>query len=274
MSFRLLLTAICLCAVLLTACGDTGADNQTLDAHETEIGGRFDALHTTATAGSERLLATIEAAETSLARVLDIRGVMLSTLEARGIDINNLPAAQTAAPTFASASAAAQPPANVTPTLIAPVVTPAGAVPGPTLTPSSTALSTQAANLPTLSDLVISFDIDQNDCASSPTRQFSVSAPRIYVVARARNITAGTTIRSRWTFGAQELASFSFAPDFNIDDACIWFFADQTDFVFAPGDYAVTLEIDGVLTTPPITYNILDPIGAADDAGDAMQESP
>ena len=55
------------------------------------------------------------------------------------------------------------------------------------------------------------------------------------------------------------LLRVEFVPGFVIEDACIWFFADQTDFPFTPGNYSVYLALNGVTATPMISFSIVEP---------------
>ena len=98
--------------------------------------------------------------------------------------------------------------------------------------------------------------IGPDDCATGITNQFTGETERIYIVACTVDVQAGTVIGSQWRLDDIELARFDFVPDFVIEDACVWFFADQTDFPFTPGAYTVQLTLNGVPAAPPIPFTI------------------
>jgi hypothetical protein len=106
--------------------------------------------------------------------------------------------------------------------------------------------------------------VSDNDCAAGIQSQFDSTADRIYVVATAVNIRAGMRLESIWTQGGVEVVRHDFTPEFEINGNCIWFFVDQTDFVFTPGSYAVQLTIDGAASGPPLSFTI---------SGNAMPEA-
>jgi hypothetical protein len=243
-----------LLGLALVACGGTGADQQTLAAHDDSLSTQFAAIRITATTEAERYLSTAEFSQTRIARVFGQRGEMISTLEARGVDTSILPGAVTFEPTTPPLGGGESNVDIQTQTLIAPIITPAGAQTTPlAATPSATAGSTQ----PSLTTPVMSTSVGDDDCAVGVTGQFTPAAERIYVVSIATNIQPGMTIRSHWRFGDQEIAVFDFTPDFEINGACVWFYADQSDFIFTPGSYTVTLDIDGVASGVPAAFTIL-----------------
>jgi hypothetical protein len=76
------------------------------------------------------------------------------------------------------------------------------------------------------------------------------------VVARAVDIAAGSVLTSQWFREDVLLTTFDYMPDFVIENACIWFFADQTDFEFALGSYSVNLLVNGEAAAPSIPFTI------------------
>jgi hypothetical protein len=253
----------CVLAILLitlAACGGTGTEQQTLVVHGETMEAHFDSLRTTATVEAELMLATLERSQTELARVSSQRAAMISTLSARGVDIGALPG-------VATLPAAEDSGASLFPEV---AEQPPGEQEGSSrvqVTPFTLTPETQQG---TLSDVVMASGVGQDDCAVNLTNQFGTDADRIYVVAVATGIDPGTTLSSRWQRADLEVTRFEFTPDFAINGACIWFFADQTDFDFIPGSYSVTLYINDAAAGSPVPFTVVgsSPSDTGQDATD------
>jgi len=250
---------------LLTACGTDGVNQQTQVAYSTAVATQRLAFQLTATVDVERGLITLEAVQDRINRALEQRQFIISTLEARGLDVSNF--IQLATPTPApfsptpmqqvSATPENTPRLGDTPTPTPIIITPLAITPTvQSISQSPTQASSTFANSP-LRDVVMSTDVGADDCAVGVTNIFSVSSSKIYVVARAVGVQSGTNLGARWKKAdGTELVRFEFIPDFNIDDACIWFFADSTDFPFEAGNYEVVLEINFIQATEPTIFTI------------------
>ncbi|TVR24271.1 MAG: hypothetical protein EA396_01890 [Anaerolineaceae bacterium] len=260
----------------LAACDNVATGQQTLVAFEEGMETRRANLNATGTAEIESVLLTLDVSQTRLARARSQGGLLAATLSERGIE-NQVIA--TATPVEFRVEAAdpfgdlmRQREATQSAPLAAPPATPDPAA-APTdvqVTPFATE-TLEPASQPTpppttppsfpdnLRDVVLASSLADNDCAAQTVTAFDTTAPRLYVVARAFDITPGTRISSVWLRGDEVLASFDFTPDFTIDNACIWFFADPSDFDFTPGDYTVQLQIDGELAAPPVDFPIQAP---------------
>jgi hypothetical protein len=248
-----------LAAVALTACLGATASEQTLEADYYARGTQIAELRATVTIEADRLNVTVQYMDTEVARVSTQQALLILTLQARGLDTSSLPAVipQVAggqpAPGTTPVAPGSQPlppsggmPTN-TPSLPTTPggVTPGGVLPQPLITPQAAVTSGGSTTGGVLSEIVTSGAVGADDCALSPTSQFTASTPEIYVVARARNLPDGTTIVSRWRRSdGTELAVFSFSYGF-VENACIWFFATPEDFAFTAGSYSVSLEIGG-----------------------------
>ena len=242
-----------LAVIALVACVGESPAEETLAAvremHSTQLVN----LQTTATVERERLQVTVEYVYTRIARAEARQGEMISTLQERGIDTSSLPEAVTlpASPTNEGIPAlnatAGPPPSTPTPVIIVTPFSTATATPFPTLANGEPLR---------LQDIVMATEVGADDCAVGVTNQFRADATRIYVVARAVGVTAGMVITSHWQREGAELRSFDYAPDFDIADACIWFFAEPVDFPFEPGNYTVWLALDGAPASPPIPFTI------------------
>ena len=248
--------AILSTAVLLAACGGVSPGEQTLEVQRENIATQLHGLQTTATVETERLQITLEYVETRIARAEEQRGEMLATLAERGLDINQLPSV---------ATLPARPTENVAPALnldetailtATPVIeiTPHNVT--PTVPPAPPVLTLIDSGTISLRDIVMAASVGVNDCAAQVTNRFAPTSERIYIVARAVEVSASAVISARWFRGEVELTQFDYVPGFVIEDACIWFYADQTDFEFLPGDYTVSLLLNGAPASPPIPFTI------------------
>jgi hypothetical protein len=119
------------------------------------------------------------------------------------------------------------------------------------------ALTATVAGPPRLSNIVTAEAVDDNDCAVNPTSSFTTTTEQIYVVAVAAGLQPGSTVvTSRWRQEGAEVVTFDFNPEFS--EGCMWFFIDQTDIAFTPGNWSVELEINGGLVGAPLPFTILD----------------
>lgn len=240
--------------ILLAACGGVSSREQTLEAQVGTQAIEVAAIAASATVDADRLRATLDTAETLLARERIQRQNMVSTLQERGIAVQSAPGevVQAAPPTETPFGLAAQP------------------TPFPNQQPQITPQAQQQVTTPTatvggigsplgLSNIVTAPDVGDDDCALNPTNQFTPNTEAIYVVALATNLADGTTVTTRWSSGGQVLATFDFTYGF-IQQACIWFFADQTDFEFVPGDYTINIQVNGTIAGQ-VNFTIVDDMG-------------
>ena len=237
--------------LLLTACGATGTQLQTLEAYDLTLEQQLEDLNLSATAEMERLLSTAESAQRRVGIMATQQVFMVSTLAARGVDVSSLPRVMTPVSesenntngsSAASGGDGPSTPVPVTP--FAPTEPPAPEVP-------------DDPNQPRLIDFVLSRAVGNDDCATSPTDQFDTSDPSIYIVARAQNISPGMTMGARWFREGQELVYFDFTPDWSIDDACVWFFATPVDFEFLPGSYTIDITLNDAPAGPPVNFTVI-----------------
>lgn len=219
---------------LPVACQRQNAVELTLVARSLNLETQIVALRETATVNSERQQVTVEYMATRAEVARRQRQGLEATLVARGS-----PAPGSVVPTstpfpLPGTSVAAAPTAAVAPSL-----TPLAIAPG------------QAA----LTDVVMSAFVRNDDCASDPGDQFTTSSARIYVVARAYNIRAGTLIAARFAIAGQEVL-LEWRPNTPINGNCIWFYIDQSDAAFISGTWSVRLELDAVPASDAIPFTI------------------
>jgi hypothetical protein len=218
--------AVFLVSLFLGACARQSQVELTLVATQVAMNTQIAAIRSTATIQAERIQVTVEYMATQV-RSAEIQNDQLrATLAARGIDSQSL--------------------TNINPQSITPVAGMANATPQPENTTEIIPVITPTpGGGPALTNIVMAEDVGNDDCAVGTTSTFSSSAQQIYVVATALNIQPGTTIVSRWRVGGQEIVH-DFTPNFEINQNCIWFFIDQVDTTFMPGNWNVQLEINGV----------------------------
>jgi hypothetical protein len=246
---------IVLVVLLLAACGGVSPEEQTLEAHQNGQSTQMHDLRMTATVGAERLMITLEYAETRIARAHSQQENILATLEARDIDTSILPEAATLPPVPPTATENPNPAPKATEVVVDSPVPVLEVTPFATATPSPFPTLAEPELLQ-LRDIVMATGVGVDDCATEVTNRFSPDAERIYVVARAVDIAAGSVLTSQWFREGVLLTTFDYMPDFVIENACVWFFADQTDFEFTPGSYSVNLLVNGEAAAPSIPFTI------------------
>ena len=212
-------------ALLLGACANDSSREQTLVAENQVLSTHIASVRGTATIEADQRMATLETSQTEVRLAENQNQSLQATLVDQGfapeaIEAVN-PAAATLSPTAPSPS------------------------PGAVSTHPPTPTPRTESSEPSLSNVVMASGVRDDDCAQDRRTQFTPDDEEIYVVATANNVSAGTTLASRWLREGQEVAAFDFTPDFDINNACVWFFIDQTDATFTPGNWSVTLEING-----------------------------
>ncbi len=231
--------AVMAMALLVGACTNSDGAEQTLVVENELMNTYIANVRETATVEADHMFATMEYAETQVGFVENQSQSLQATLVERGFSQEEI--------------ARVNPVARALMPTVAPTPSPAAtSADSAVLTPTPT----QQSNTPSLTSIVMAGSVGDNDCAVDIRTQFSNNDERIYVVATASNIEPGTQIMSRWMREVEEVAAFDFTPDFQIERACIWFFIDQTDAEFTPGNWSVTLEINGVPVTAPMMFTL------------------
>ena len=221
-------------AVLLTgACSESDAQ-QTLVAENASLSTQIVELRTTATFEADQLKQTEEYIETVVPRAGRLRDELASTLQASGIDVTNSPIQPNTAFTLPTAPAS-----------ISNQTQPLANNPNTTQSQSDGNLPTATPGEPTLFNLVTAAEVGSNDCALAAVTSFTPDTTKIYVVATATNILAGTTLSAQWYLDTTLLTKQEFAPEQDINNNCIWFYAEPVDFPFTAGNYRVELFING-----------------------------
>lgn len=234
--------------LVVSACARQNEIELTLAAQNATLREQMTDVFGTATIEADRLQVTLEYMGTRV-RQAELQNEQLrATLVARGTDpaaIGNLdPNAVTLIPTSGTGNF---PPGGITP---APDAQQAQGQSNPTVV-----VTPGTSNQPTLSNIVMASGVGSDDCAVNTTSTFSSTDPEIYVVATAINIQPGMQIASRWRVGGNEIVH-DFTPNFAINGNCIWFFIDQADTPFTPGNWNVQLEINGTPVGSPVQFSI------------------
>lgn len=258
--------------ILVFFLGACGVDDTrlTLEANHIAAGTQVADLQVTATVQQARARTTVDAVQTDAA----LAATQSQFLEATLIALD-VPEERVA--TFRAQALVSQPTPqptnspqpNTTPSLIAAENNsenpPTPTIPG--ITPLAPTQNFSAAATPAdpdalrLENPAIATGVDDNGCAVDARTQFSTNAQEIYIVARAINLPAGgVTFEARWFREGQAIGPvYSYSPDQAADSLCIWFFVDQTDFTFSPGNYSVVLTINGSNAFDPLSFQITTP---------------
>lgn len=223
--------------VLLAACQRQNEVQLTLIAQNATLQAQIEDIRQTATVDAERLQITVDYMGTLVGRAEEQRVQLQATLIARGTEPATFP--------------------NVNAQLATPLPAPDGVAAVLLVTPiplEDTPLAADSVQ-PALINITMAPGVGSDDCAVNPTNVFTTTTDEIYVVATGVNITAGTNIAARFAVGAQEIRH-DFTPSFDINNACIWFFIDQTDLTFQPGTWSVQLELNNQPFGQPIPFTI------------------
>jgi hypothetical protein len=255
-----------------------GAGEQTLAAQNAALQTEIAAIRATATVEADRLMITLEHAQTAIRSVNEQTGELAATLVAAGTPADAINLAvitpQFVPPTLPP-DGAPPPPAAGQPLLLTTIQFPTavGALPGgdgALLTSPPAPLATPEADAASLTNIVAAPAVGADDCALNPATAFTTANNEIYIVATANNIEAGTVISTNWIANGQPIVEYDWTPDFAIEGACIWFFIDQSEVEFVPGNWQVQYAIDGVPSGSPVVFTIE---GAAAQGDAAVEDA-
>jgi hypothetical protein len=238
--------------LLLVGCTSQGM-SLTLAANHHIQGTEFYDVQMTASVQAGRLQSTQDYFTTQVALLATQSQFLKGTLVARGTPVDVLNAYQqqiesggnplptrTPRPTPTFAPLLPPTPLSGGPGIATPV--PANNNTVPTVDPLLNAAPPTSG--PRLVDLATAPGVNDDDCAQNASTTFAASTPEIYIVATAYEVTSGMTLAAQWDVSGQQ-RTFEFTPDFDIDGACIWFYIDQSEFTFQPGEGRVSLSLNG-----------------------------
>lgn len=244
---------------LLSACNffSQPADLQTENLQNELAQTQIAAVRATATVNADRMLITLESAQTAVGNVNLQSTRIASTLIAGGmafVDTSDI--TPVILPTQPGAENSPVPMiANPLLTPGAPQVNNQGAAQSNSalvpLTPSQQLApqATQAPadpNSPSLTNITVTTQVGSDDCPVNPANQFDASATEIYVTAVGNNIPANATLNSVWRLEGTQVQDYSWTPGFAVNGACIWFLLPASEVQFTPGNWSVELQINGV----------------------------
>jgi hypothetical protein len=216
----LLLTALLLAAVMITACGMSPVED--LEAtliHEAEvIRAEATAIRATAEAEGARLNATMDAANSYLDHRRGVNAALLSTARA-GI----VPTTQVVANVFGG-------------------------------TPEAISQGRRWFVKTGTSDEVRASD----GCTTGPRDSFTTSSPAIYATFQAFHIAAGTPLSVSWLHEGRSVHQESFDLSGNYSEVCLWFSLNPSITPFYPGAWAVQLYAEGFPLEGPMLFTIRD----------------
>ncbi len=243
--------AVSAAVLILPACRSSAPELTATVAHEQARAG-IETLRGTATVVRARMKTTLEHAVTRVAQAQEAGEFLRFSLINLGFESDAIET---------SIGQLQQSAFEISPTALA---VPADSAITPATPPTAAALNEGAALAtapavgPRLSNIVMASGVREDDCAADVNPRFTLASSEIYVVAEAHDIPAGATISSSWQSRGEEVASFSFQPDYAINGNCIWFYIDQTDTAFVAGAWSVEIAVDGQSIAPPIAFQIVD----------------
>ena len=258
-----------LLALFIAAC--TSGDDDSLATNHALAGTQVADLRVTASVQAARAQTTVDFWGTRSSSAIRQSNAFQSTLAAAGTPTEFLATNQaryisvrptetltlTPSPTIEGGDNVAPPvqftaPVAVSPTI--PGVTPFSLL--STERPTQTPRPTVDANRPTVSNAQLATSPGEDDCGTGFSTTFTNNTPEIYITVFIQSALPNTLFESEWKRGDTTVGIFSYTPDFAISEACIWFFADQSDFAFEAGDYSVTLLANGQPITPVLPFTI------------------
>lgn len=254
---------------ILSACATTES-SLTLEANYALAGTQVADLSITATVQSARAETTLDfmGTRSSLGATQSI--YLESTLIATGYSEQALATQRqlilgstaTPRPTFTPLPLASSDTTDLIATAPPMLETVIATVPGVTVNAPQTATpftqATQDLNGLRFGSLVTATGAGDDGCGTGINSIFSSDVGEIYVILPVFNITANqSTFSARWLRDSQLVGPiYDFSPDFDADELCIWFFADETDFEFLPASYTVIIDVNGQPATNPAPFII------------------
>ena len=98
-----------------------------------------------------------------------------------------------------------------------------------------------------------------DSCADVVQTQFTPDTPRIYITARAFNISGGTRMDVEWRHEDQVVWQESWTIPADSGNFCLWFYIDPSMVAFTPGRWTVQLFADGQPAGAAAPFSILEP---------------
>ncbi len=266
LNILLLLTST---VILLSACNffSQPADLQTENLQNEIAQTQIVDIRATATVNADRMMITLENAQTAVGNANLQSTRIVATLMAQGtliVDASDIiPILPTLAPETVDNSASANP--QVANPLLTPQVSGQGSARGDTqlipTTPTPVAPQqpqpTVNPNGPSLTNITLTQQVGADDCPITSTDTFTMSATDIYITAVASNVQANTTtFSSTWAYEGTQVAYYEWTPDFAIRSACVWFHMPPADVDYNAGNYTVQLAMEGANYGSPIAFTI------------------
>lgn len=241
------------------------AAQQTLAADHAARGTEIVAVRQTATLQSDRLLATVEFAQTAVRSADQQSTRIASTLAAAGapsIDISRITPVAPADQAQTTDNSAGQ---------TAIIAGQGGAQGNITIQPTAPPTPLLQQNVspqndptaPALVDLTISSGVGANDCALGAITTLPDTAEGVYLVATARNLSPSNVVTARFLRDGVQVTFYDWSPRFEIAEACIWFYMPAADVEFLPGAWSTTLELNGQAVATSPTFSVTGTTDAA-----------
>jgi hypothetical protein len=245
----------------LAACGSND-EIRTIEANQVVVGTQLADLRITATVEAARALTTVDAVQTRAALAATQSNFLESTLIATGFQAE---AIETQRQVILGSSPTPLPSPIVNPES-SEAVDLAFAAASPTRplvtlnapNPTAAVAGTSDPNALQVGTPYTALGAGQDGCGENMTAVFNSDTAEIYVIVQVANVKANTvTFAARWEREGQAVGPvYDFRPDYDVDELCVWFFVDSTDFEFLTGAYTVTIDVDGVPSSNPVAFVI------------------
>jgi hypothetical protein len=245
----------------LAACGSND-EIRTLEANRQLAGTQLADLRMTATVEAARALTTVDAMQTRAALAATQSNFLESTLIAAGFPSS---AIETQRQVVLGSSPTPMPSPIMNPesseVVQVSLPTASPTVPGVTLNapnPTATPAGTSDPNALQVQTPYTALGAGEDGCGENITAVFSSDSAEIYVIVRVVNVKANTvTFAARWEREGEAVGPvYDFRPDYDVDELCVWFFVDNSDFEFIAGAYTVTIDVNGVPSSNPVAFVI------------------
>ncbi|MEO0596281.1 MAG: hypothetical protein AAF126_09250 [Chloroflexota bacterium] len=252
-------------ALISTGCAETGTA-LTLEANHAAAGTQVADIRLTATVQSARARTTLDFISTRSSLAATQSVFLEETLVATGF----VPEALATQREQVLGSTPTPPPSS-TPRLEATVdpnaPTRDPSIPTSTMTlqpitplsqnPTATVIPTFDPNGLRVGTILTATGTGDDGCGSGITSTFSTATPEIFVIVPAFNLSPTDTFSAHWEFDGQPVGPvYTYEPATALDELCVWFFVDPTDFPFTAGSYTVDIKVNDVSVAGAVPFII------------------
>lgn len=123
--------------------------------------------------------------------------------------------------------------------------------------PTETVMPTFDPNGLRVGSIITATGTGDDGCGSGITSTFSTATPEIFVIVPAFNLTPTDTFSAHWERDGQAVGPiYTYEPATPLDELCVWFFVDPTDFPFTAGNYTVEIKVNDIPVAGAVPFII------------------